>query len=190
MTAHKEKIIFIDRDGVINEDPIGDSVKFWEDFRFIPGVVDALKLLSSAGFQIIIISNQAGIGDGEYTEKALDKITKNMLRELEIKDIPIRQVYYCLHGKEAGCNCRKPKTGLFEQAAREISFDPRETYFIGDKLSDVQAGKNFGLKTIFVLTGHGNLDKSKLTGSSIPEKIFPSLKEAVDYLLKKSKPND
>lgn len=178
--------MFIDRDGVINEDPIGDYVKRREDFKFMPGVLDALKQLVQSGFQIVIISNQAGIGDGEYTKEALKEITDHMLNELKKNRIPIRRIYYCLHGKNANCNCRKPKTGLLEQAAKNIQFNPSETYFIGDKISDLQAGKNFGLKTLFVLTGHGKADQIKITVKEKPERIFPSLKEAVEYLTKQT----
>ena len=180
------KIVFIDRDGVINEDPIGDYVKRWEDFRFIPGVLESLKRLVQAGFGIVIISNQAGIGDGEYSKEALNDITDKMMRELKKNGIPIKGIYYCLHGKEANCDCRKPKTGLFKQAAQEISFRPTETYFVGDKQTDVQAGKNFGLRTIFVLTGHGTADQRKLKAEERPEKILPSLGEAVDYVLSRT----
>ena len=176
------KVVFIDRDGVINEDPIGDYVKRWEDFRFIPGALDAMKQLVDAGYGIIIISNQAGIGDGVYTKAALDDITVKMTRELEKNKIPIKGIYYCLHGKEANCECRKPKIGLFKQAAHDISFDKNATYFIGDKQTDMQAGESFGLKTIFVLTGHGKNDQRLLKNK--PEQTVPSLKEAVAYMLK------
>ncbi len=179
-----KQVVFIDRDGVINEDPIGDYVKHWEDFRFIPGTIKALKKIYKAGFGIVIISNQAGIGDGLYPESALKIITANMLFELKKNGIEIQGVYYCLHGKDANCDCRKPKTGLFRQAAREIDFNPSGTYFIGDKASDIQAGKNFGLRTLFVLTGHGKNDRPKLKGAEEPEHIFHSLTEAVDYILK------
>ena len=167
---------------MINEDPIGDYIKSWEEFRFIPGAVSALKSLAKRGFEIVIVSNQAGVGDGAFDEAALRDITRKMLAQLKQSDVPIRNVYYCLHGKEDGCNCRKPKTGLFEQAARDIVFDPKRTYFIGDKLTDIQAGKNFGMKTIFVLTGHRSYDRHKLKVGDQPEKIFPSLKEAAEFV--------
>lgn len=177
------KIIFIDRDGVINEDLIGDYIKTWNDFRFIPGSIEALQKISQKGYGIIIISNQAGIGDGTYLEGALDDITNKMIHQLKENQIQVKGIYYCLHGKDAGCNCRKPKTGLFVQAARDIQFNPSETYFIGDKVTDVEAGKKFGLRTLFVLTGHGSIDQPKLVNGLKPEKIFPSLKEAADYIL-------
>lgn len=178
--------MFIDRDGVINEDPIGDYIKSWKEFRFISGAVEAMKRLAQNGFEIIILSNQAGVGDGVFKESALHNITRNMLAELKKSGVEIKKVYYCLHGKEADCGCRKPKTGLFEQAARDIAFDPSDTYFIGDKLTDVQAGKNFGIKTIFVLTGHGAYDRPKLKNGNEPEKILPSLKEAAEYVVEQN----
>lgn len=178
-----EKVIFIDRDGVINEDPIGDYIKRWEDFRFIPGVVDALRSLVKDGYEIVVVSNQAGIGDGAYSESTLNQITTNMVAQLKRSGIRIRGIYYCLHGKTAGCECRKPKTGLFDQAARDISFDASKTYFIGDKASDVEAGCRFGLQTLFVLTGHGTNDQKHLDGACSLERIFPSLREAVPYVI-------
>ena len=78
----------------------------------------------------------------------------------------------------------KPKTGLFKHAACDVQFKTDETYFVGDKASDVQAGKRFGLRTLFVLTGHGRNDRPQLKTEEAPEQIFPSLKEAVDYILK------
>ena len=181
-----KKIIFIDRDGVINEDIIGDYIKRWEDFHFIPGSVEAMKKLCQAGFGIVIISNQAGIGDGIYSENVLKEITRKMLAALKKKEVEIQGVYYCLHGKEANCECRKPKTGLFKQAAHDILFELSKTYFVGDKAADVQAGKNFGLRTLFVLTGHGKNDQARLKKEEWPEQILPSLKEAADYVLKQS----
>lgn len=182
-TKPERKTIFIDRDGVINEDPIGDYVKRWEDFRFIPGVIQALKQLTDHDFEIVIISNQAGIGDGIYSKAALEEITEGMKKELNRNGVRLRGIYYCLHGKEENCDCRKPKTGLFRQATKDIDFNPSETFFIGDKVSDIQAGRDFGLRTLFVLTGHGTQDQFRLKEGERPEEIFSSLKEAVDYVI-------
>jgi len=176
-------VIFVDRDGVINEDPIGDYVKRRNDFRLIPGALEALRQLTQSGFDIVIISNQAGIGDGVFTESALREVTDHMLAEFESRGVRIKRIYYCLHGKEANCECRKPKTGLFQQAARDLHFNPSKTFFIGDKVTDVQAGKNFGLRTLFVLTGHGAKDRPRLNQNELPDQIFPSLREAAEYVL-------
>jgi len=182
-TSSPDRLVFVDRDGVINEDPIGDYVTQWEEFRFIPGALEGLRRLAHGGFGIVIVSNQAGIGDGVFTKRALRVVTKKMLRELRKSGVKVRGVYYCVHGKNANCSCRKPKVGLFHQAARDLRFRPRETFFIGDKLSDMQAGKDFGFRLLFVLTGHGRMDEPKLTGDLKPEQTFPSLGEAADYVL-------
>jgi D-glycero-D-manno-heptose 1,7-bisphosphate phosphatase len=174
-----EKLLFIDRDGVINIDKIGDYIKTWEEFKFEPGSLEALKELTDLGYQIIIISNQAGVGDKEYSELALWDIHKKMLEEFEKHDIRIHSAQYCLHGKNDGCECRKPKIGLFKKAVQNIAYDPNQTYFIGDKVSDVEAGKRFGIKTVFVRTGHGKKDEPKLIGNLKPDYIFDNLKSAV-----------
>lgn len=174
-----EKIVFIDRDGIINVDPIGDYIKRWEDFRFENGALEGLRILSEAAYKIIVISNQAGVGDGIYPEAALWDIHSHMLRELAHHKINIQDAFYCLHGKKAGCKCRKPEIGLFLQAEKKYSINKQKTFFIGDKATDIAAGSKFGLKTIFVLTGHGPLDRPKLKSQGlVPDHIVNSLPEA------------
>jgi len=181
---HKpQKLIFIDRDGVINYDNLAGYITQWKYFKFIPNSLKALQELTESGYRIIIISNQAGIGDGIYPKKALNEITRKMLARMRRSRINIAGVYYCLHGKKAGCKCRKPKIGLFEQVARDFKFDRRQTYFIGDKVSDMQAGKRFKLKTAFVLTGHGRNDLKKLTKPLKPDLIAPSLYQVSKKIL-------
>ena len=178
------KIVFIDRDGVINVDPIGDYVKTWDDFRFEEGVLEALQKINQLGFEIILISNQAGIGDGVYPESALWDIQKKMLQQFKNHRIKIRSSHYCLHGKEAGCKCRKPEIGLFQEAVKNLTYDPQKTFFIGDKATDVEAGKRFGIKTIFVRTGHGKFDEPKLTAQLQPDYRVNRLMETVEVLAK------
>lgn len=179
----KTKVVFIDRDGVINHDLIGDYIKHWGEFSFMPGVLRALKDLTASGFEIIVVSNQAGIGDGVYTKEALDDITEKMLAEVKRTGSHIHSVFYCVHGKQAGCDCRKPKTGLFHQAAAKIHFNKSNTFFVGDKLSDIQAGRDFGLKTILVLTGYGEREKSRFEETGIhPDYVAKNLSEAVTII--------
>lgn len=176
------RIIFMDRDGVINIDPIGDYVKSWKDFKFEPGLFEALRLLMQKGYQIIVISNQAGIGDGLYTEADLRDIHRHMIAVFEKQGIEIRSAHYCLHGKDAGCKCRKPEIGLFEDATHGLPFLKDKTFFIGDKKTDMEAGKRFGIKTVFVRTGHGKIDEAKLTPDLKPDIIADNLGEAVQKL--------
>ena len=176
-------LVFVDRDGVINVDPIGGYIKSWEDFRFEKGALEGLKALNDAGFEIIIISNQAGVGDRLYPEKNLWDIDKRMLAAFERLGIRIRSTHYCLHGKDVGCKCRKPETGLFEEAVRGMDFDRTRTFFIGDKATDVEAGKRFGIRTIFVKTGHGTADEPKLKGKLVPDFKAEDLADAARLLV-------
>lgn len=177
-----QKIIFIDRDGVINVDPIGDYIKRWEDFKFEKGALEALKGISRLGFEIILISNQAGVGDGIFTEEALNTIHENMVKVFKENGINYHSAHYCLHGKQAGCSCRKPQIGLFEKAAKENDFAVAETFFIGDKATDMEAGKKYGLKTIFLRTGHGKADEAKLSEHNMPDYRFDSFPEVLSVL--------
>jgi D-glycero-D-manno-heptose 1,7-bisphosphate phosphatase len=178
------KVIFLDRDGVINWDPIGDYIKKKEDFRFLSGVADALKKLNDNGYRIVVISNQAGVGDGVFSEDGLKEVNEKFKEEAKQAGAPIEDIFYCLHGKKAGCSCRKPEIGLFHQAEEAIGkFDKTQTYYVGDKASDIEAGMRYGLKAIFVLTGHGENEQQKLKKEFYPEKILKDLKEAVDYLI-------
>ena len=178
-----EKVIFIDRDGVINVDPIGDYIKRWEDFRFEEGAIEGLQILSKAGYEIIVISNQAGVGDGVYPLSELQRINQNMIDVFRKNKIRFRSSHYCHHGKKAGCKCRKPEIGLFLEATKGLEFDKKAAYFVGDKISDMTAGKRFGIKTAFVLTGHGSLELSALKKeSSQPDLICNSLKHAAEAI--------
>jgi len=174
------KIIFLDRDGVINFDPIGDYIKTPDDFRFLPGVADSLKKLTDNNFKIIIISNQAGVGDGVFSEEALGEVHNQFLEMVEIAGSKITDTFYCLHGKQAGCDCRKPETGLFEKAEASLGvLEKDKIYYIGDKASDVLAAKRFGIKALFVLTGHGKNEHAvvkTLAQNDQPEAIYEDLK--------------
>ncbi len=178
------KAIFLDRDGVINKDPGGgDYIKSWNEFQFLPGAIDAIKLLNKNDFQIFVISNQAGVAKGLFSQVDLDDVTKNMLKEIEAKGGTIRSVSYCIHRPKEGCNCRKPKTGLMEDATKGLSIDFKKTYFIGDSRLDIGAGRNSGCKTILLLTG-------KETGIDIkdwdakPDFVKKDLKEAIEWVLR------
>ncbi len=183
------KLIFLDRDGVINKDPGNrDYVKSWDEFHFLPRAIKAIKKLTDEGYEIIIISNQAGVNKGLYTENDLDIITRNMLGELEKKGAKIKAIYYCIHRDEDNCNCRKPKTGLFEKALGELGISPHKTsdptYFIGDGLADIEAGKNAGYRTILVLSGKSSSEEIK-NWQVKPDYIAEDLWEAVNLVINK-----
>jgi histidinol-phosphate phosphatase family protein len=182
------KIIFLDRDGVINKYP-GDSdyVKSWEEFSFLPRAKEALKKLYVLGFKIFVLSNQAGVGKGIYTQEALDLITKNMLEALSGDNIEISGVYYCTHRLDDNCICRKPKTGMIEMVKAKIEsegghFNLGDTYFVGDSMIDVETGKNSGIKTVLLFSGKEN-PGNKRSWKFIPDILAFDLAEAVDLIL-------
>ena len=177
------KTVFLDRDGVLNVDPIGDYITKPDDFKLLPGVLNGLKRLDQAGYRLIAISNQAGIGDGVFTKKDLDKVNDRMVEILAESGIRLSGVYYCLHGKDEGCGCRKPQIGLFLQAASDFQIDRSKSFFIGDKISDVEAGQTFGVKVIMLRTGHGALEEKKLRARR-PEYLVDNFTDAVEIILK------
>ena len=182
-----EKVIFIDRDGVINKDPGGwteySYVTKWEDFHFLPGVLDALKKLKNSGYKVIVISNQAGVSKGYFSKEALDQVTKKMIDAVKTGGGDIQAVYYCTHSSQDNCDCRKPKIGLFEKAKKELGVNPQGKYFIGDSTVDIEAGLKVGCKTIFLTTGKVSLEELKKTDAK-PFRIEEGLKDAVDWIIK------
>ncbi len=183
MQKPRRKVVFIDRDGVINVD-LWKYVETWKEFRFEKGALESLKTLTDKGFDIFIISNQAGVGDGIFSEAAMWQVHEKMVAAMAKRDIKIRGARYCTHAKKAKCDCRKPKTQLLEKAVMNLSFDKDKTFFVGDKLSDLEAGKNFGVKTILVRTGYGPKTEKELTKKLQPDHIVNDLRDAVPFILK------
>ncbi|MDP3791489.1 MAG: HAD family hydrolase [Candidatus Omnitrophota bacterium] len=179
--------IFIDRDGVINKDPSGwtehSYVTDWTEFHFLPGVFKALKLLKEKGIKVIIVSNQGGVSKGFYTQEKLGKINGLMQKEIRKNGGEVKESFYCIHRSEDNCNCRKPKPGMFEMAAKKHNIDLKKTYFIGDDKRDVIAGKSAGCKTVLVLSGKSSREDVK-DWPDKPDYIFKDLLEAVNGLVK------
>ncbi len=190
------KTIFLDRDGVINktseESPFVQNppnygyVRTWEGFDFLPNSRKAIRNLTQNGYRVIVVTNQAGIGRGLYTEDALNDIHRRMCAEVAAAGGKIHAVYYCPHHPDDGCECRKPKPGMLHRAAREHGIDVSKTYFIGDSLGDIEAGHSAGASTILVLTGHGRESYRRYIHSENadekPDKIFTNLYAAVCWL--------
>ena len=147
----QKKIILLDRDGVINQKPeTGEYVKNWKEFIFLPKAIEALKILNKKGYSLFIITNQAGIGRGIMSEVDLKEIHKKLISKLKRYGVELSGIYYCPHAVNDGCDCRKPKAGLINKAARENNFLSANAIFIGDDPRDAQAGKNAGCKTIIL----------------------------------------
>jgi D,D-heptose 1,7-bisphosphate phosphatase len=178
------KAVFIDRDGTINVDV--HYLDNPDNFRMYPGVGEGVKELQDNEFKIIVITNQSGIGRGYFTEKQLFRIHERMKQEFQKFGVSLDGIYYCPHHPEDHCNCRKPKTGLFEKAIPAHSIDVKKSYMIGDKILDVEAGKRIGVRTILVPEPHENeeLLSKKSEWAVQPDFIAEDFVDAVNWILK------
>ena len=183
----RNKTVFLDRDGVLNEDPIGNYIMSPADLKLLPGVLEGVKLLNWAGYRLIMVSNQAGIGDGVFKAKDLEQVTEKIIALFAEHGVRFDGIYYCLHGKLAVCGCRKPRTGLFRRAAEDFKIDCTNSYFIGDKLSDVEAGKEFGVRVIMLRTGHGIIEE-KLATMRKPDFLVDQFSDAAEIILSRNGP--
>ena len=147
----KKPTIILDRDGVLNVKPSkADYVKNIKEWTWIDGSIKAISLLKKNGYRIIIVSNQAGISRGMMSENDLNNIHDSINNELKKNDACIDKIYFCPHGWDDNCDCRKPKPGMLFQAQRDFNIDLTETYFIGDDIRDKQASKKANSKFFMV----------------------------------------
>ena len=186
------RAVFLDRDGVINElvyhqeQEVIDSPFTPGQFKLIPGVTGALKALRDNGYLAILVSNQPGIAKGHMTSKNFELIKQKMKSELIADGAELDGEYYCLHYTEAvvekyrmQCDCRKPLPGLLFKAALEKDIDLKQSWLIGDNLSDIQAGKAAGCKTILIGTMKCELCQLMGERNVFPDKIVGNITEAV-----------
>jgi len=168
------KGVFLDRDGVINEE-VNYLYKI-EDFKFIEGTFEALKHLQKLDYKLFIITNQSGISKGYYAEEDFEILNTWMLKEFKKNDIDILQVEHCSHEAHSNCNCRKPKTGMIDNILKNFEIDLNKSWLIGDKGSDIICAKNAKIKnTIQVKSGHF-FDEKKSSATFICQSIKDIIK--------------
>jgi D-glycero-D-manno-heptose 1,7-bisphosphate phosphatase len=147
------KTIFLDRDGVINKE-VNYLYKI-NDFQFIEGIFDACSYLEKLGYKIIIITNQAGIAKNFYSIKDYQRLSNWMLTQFIDNGVEILDIFYCPHGPETGCECRKPKPGMLLQADAKYDICMEDSWMIGDKETDIEAAHLAGIvNSVIVKTGH------------------------------------
>ena len=181
--------IFLDRDGVINENR-SDYVKSWQEFRFLPGAKEAIARLTRAGHRVIVCTNQACIARGIISVETVEDIHRRMLAKVGQAGGKIEKVYYCPHGKDEGCLCRKPRPGLLLRARDELGIDLQDALLIGDSITDIRAGLAAGIATALVLTGLGEEQfhqRSHEAGGPYP--IAADLGQAVEMILQGAWPS-
>ena len=181
------KAIFIDRDGVINaihyDEDIGLCTPHTSDeFVFLPNAQESVKKINSAGLLAVLVCNQPDVAKGRLTMNSHQKINDKMIKELAGRGAKFDGIYYCFHKSDDKCSCRKPKSGMLLQAARDLDISIESSYIVGDTLSDIEAGKTAGCKTI--LTANPRLDLIKIIKERgcEPDYIVKDLEEAVNLI--------
>ncbi|MBN1470195.1 MAG: HAD family hydrolase [Syntrophaceae bacterium] len=189
----KNSAVFLDRDGVINED-VGylDSL---DKLKVIPGAYEAIRLINASGMKAVVISNQAGVAKGLFTEEFVRGTNDCLQKMLRQESAYIDKFYFCPHHPTEGmdpyrriCDCRKPAPGMLLQAAEELNIDLKKSYFVGDRFRDMEAAKKAGVRGILVKTGYGKEllqddGPDKATPENKPDFIAADILEAVKWIL-------
>jgi D-glycero-D-manno-heptose 1,7-bisphosphate phosphatase len=178
--ASGARLVMIDRDGVINEDS-DEFIKSVAEWRPIRGSLEAIAALHRGGFSVAVVTNQSGVGRGLYTEATLAKIHAHMRERVRAAGGELAGVYYCPHLPEAGCDCRKPRPGMFRALEQELRVSVVGAPYIGDRLSDVDAAEAVGARPILVRTGTGAATEAALGARAVP--VFDDLAAAARSLL-------
>ncbi len=162
-----KRAVFLDRDGTINVEK--EYLHRAEEFVFIPGAPEAIRLLKETGFLVIVVTNQSGVGRGYYDEEAVHRLHRYMDGELARHGASVDAYYLCPHHPLHGigdyrreCGCRKPLPGMLLEAARDFTIDLAASYIVGDKLADVEAGHAAGCRPLLVRTGYGEEESPRL----------------------------
>jgi len=186
----KRPAVFIDRDGTISEE-VG-YVNHPSRFRLFPYSAEAIRILNDAGWLAILITNQAGVARGYFSEDVIHKVHDQLTRDLQNESARLDAIYYCAHHPSVGeppyrsdCDCRKPKPGLIQQAAKEVEIDLAASWMAGDRYSDVELARNAGLRSAFVLSGYGRgeWEYQSQAWAHQPDLVCENLLEAVKSIV-------
>jgi D-glycero-D-manno-heptose 1,7-bisphosphate phosphatase len=178
------KAVFVDRDGTINQDVhyLSDP----EELRMLPTVPEGIRLLNENGFLVVIVTNQSGIARGLLTRETLIAIHQRMKSELRVVGAGIDAVYYCPHHPDDRCACRKPGTALLERAIVEHDIDPTCSFFIGDRMTDIEAGQKVGCTTVLVPEDSDLVEKERSLSSASPDFEADRFLDGVMWILDKA----
>jgi D-glycero-D-manno-heptose 1,7-bisphosphate phosphatase len=181
-------LLILDRDGVINEDS-DDYIRGLTDWQPIPGSIDAIARASRAGYSVAIATNQSGLGRGYFGLDELEAIHQRLCALVEAEGGHIAGIFYCPHLPDAGCDCRKPRTGLLRAIENELGERAAGAWFIGDSLKDLQAARACGCQPALVTTGKGAVTAAQLLEPDVDLEqpgevpVFADLARAIDALL-------
>ena len=177
------KVVFLDRDGVINEDS-ADYVKSWAEFHFIPGSLEALRRLRAHGFKTFLITNQSAVDRRLMSRADLEYIHVKMGHAVENYGGRIEDIFFCPHLPEEECNCRKPKPGLIFEAQRRYGIKLPAAYLVGDSVKDIQCARNAGCGfAVLVRTGNGRNSEKMLVEKKLVDHVADDLLDAVQWII-------
>jgi D-glycero-D-manno-heptose 1,7-bisphosphate phosphatase len=186
----KHRAVFIDRDGTISEE-VG-YINHPSRFRLFPYAATAIRSLNDHGWLAIVITNQAGVARGYFSEDMIQTVHAEMTNELARRGARIDAVYYCAHHPSVGelpyrfdCDCRKPKPGLITRATRDFNIDLARSWMVGDRYSDVELARNAGLQSMFVMSGYGRgeWEHQRASWTEQPDLVAEDLLEAVTRIV-------
>ncbi|MEJ2180361.1 MAG: D-glycero-beta-D-manno-heptose 1,7-bisphosphate 7-phosphatase [Gammaproteobacteria bacterium] len=181
----KNNFIILDRDGVINEDS-DEYIKSPDEFIPIAGSLAAIAKLNQAGYTVVVATNQSGIARGYFDEATLHAMHAKLHDLLAAEGGNIDKIYYCPHGPDDSCECRKPKSGMISQILLDYNIEPDNIVAVGDSLRDLQAAQAVGVKSILVRTGKGRKTESQLPSQPLlaDTPVFDNLAAAVSELVR------
>ena len=177
--------VFLDRDGVLNrKPPTGKYVTCWAEFELLPGVEEALRRINRSGRKAIVVTNQRGVALGLYSLEQLADMHERLRLGLLAHGAQLDAIYVCPHD-DGQCDCRKPMTGLFEQAFRDFAeARPANSVMLGDSLRDIEAGRRIGMRTVLIDDGVGAPTAEDLQlARALADLAVPSLENFVDHYL-------
>jgi D-glycero-D-manno-heptose 1,7-bisphosphate phosphatase len=176
-----QKLIILDRDGVINEDS-DDYIKSADEWIPIEGSLEAISQLKKAGYTVVIATNQSGLARGLFSAEDLQAIHGKMKQKLAQREAALDGIYFCPHGPDENCHCRKPEPGLLFKIAGEFGVSPGEMIFVGDSLRDIQAAQRAGSQPVLVRSGNGNSTLKKhgpLSGVPVYDDLAHFVRELI-----------
>ena len=186
--------VFIDRDGTISEE-VG-YVNHLSRYQIYPWTAGAIRILNDAGLKAIVVTNQAGVARGYFTEELVKQVHEKLAGEMTRAGARFDAIYYCPHHPSVGeppyrqtCNCRKPKTGMLERAAAEFEIDVARSFVIGDRYGDIELAHNAGARSVFVLSGYGlgEFEYQRQYWKEQPDWVAKDLLEASRWVVEASR---
>ena len=184
VTRDGKPAVFLDRDGTLNENaPSGDYTRRPEDVKLLPGVAEALKRLQDAGYLLVVYSNQSGVAYGLLTCEDVKTVNAHIQGLLCRRGVEIAGSYFCPHGRESTCECRKPRPGMLLRAAEELGIDLARSWGVGDAPRDLEAARRAGCRGVVLIHGNSYEGKREEAEAAGPDASVSRMAAAAEFIL-------